>query len=172
MDIVREQLKVALGEKLRLSQSDIAPKGASIEARICAEDPDNNFMPSVGRLVRYTEPGGPGVRVDAGVEAGDEVSLYYDPQLAKLVVYGPDREQARQRTLRALAEYDIGGVRHNIPLLRRVLEHPKFVAGELSTHFLTECPDLQGIGRITPSGLTFMRFLQLIRQNVIQTLSP
>ncbi len=137
-DLVHAQLRIAAGEKLPWAQSDVSLVGHAFECRIYAEDPDNNFMPSVGRLTRYAEPGGPGVRVDSGVEAGNEVSLYYDPQLAKLVVFGPTREQARRRTLRALAEYDIGGVRHNIPLLRRVLDHPEFVAGNLSTHFLSD----------------------------------
>jgi propionyl-CoA carboxylase alpha chain len=138
VDLVEAQLIIAAGDPLPYSQADIKMSGHSFECRIYAEDPDFNFMPSVGRLVRYQEPGGPGVRVDSGVEAGDEVSLYYDPQLAKLITSGATREQARVRMLRALGEYRIGGVRNNVALLRRVFEHPAFIAGDLTTHFFED----------------------------------
>jgi acetyl-CoA carboxylase biotin carboxylase subunit len=138
IDLVEAQLVIAAGSPLPFTQEDIKLSGHAFECRIYAEDPDSNFMPSVGKLVRYQEPGGPGVRVDSGVEAGDEVSLYYDPQLAKLITVGATREQARVRMLRALREYRIGGVKNNIALLRRVFEHPAFVAGDLSTHFFDD----------------------------------
>jgi propionyl-CoA carboxylase alpha chain len=143
-DLVAAQLRIASGDELWFSQKDVRLFGHAIECRIYAEDPDNNFLPSVGRLSRYAEPAGPGVRVDSGVEEGGEVSLYYDPQLAKLIVWGSDREAARRRMLRALAEYRIAGIKHNIPVLRRVLAHPAFIAGDLSTHFLTEHNLLRG----------------------------
>jgi len=92
----------------------------------------------VGKLTHYVEPGGPGVRVDSGVEQGFEVPIFYDPQLAKLIVWGPDRETARRRTVRALGEYRISGVKHNIQALREVLEHEAFIRGDLSTHFIAE----------------------------------
>lgn len=137
-DLVAIQLSVADGKPLGFSQSDVSLTGHAFECRIYAEDPAADFMPSVGKLVRYHEPAGPGVRVDSGVESGDEVSLYYDPLLAKLATHGPTRESARARMLRALGEYQIAGVKHNLPLLRRVFEHPEFMAGHLSTHFLSD----------------------------------
>jgi acetyl-CoA carboxylase, biotin carboxylase subunit len=142
-DLVALQLAVASGEPLGFSQADVSLRGHAFECRIYAEDPESNFMPSVGKLLRYREPAGPGVRVDSGVEEGDLVSLYYDPQLAKLITHGATRESARRRMLRALSEYQIAGVKHNIPLLERVFEHPEFVAGRLSTHFLSDFGLLQ-----------------------------
>ena len=137
-DLVKLQLQVASGLPLGFTQADVKLLGHAFECRIYAEDPESNFMPSVGRLIRYHEPSGPGVRVDSGVEEGDEVSLYYDPQLAKLITHGDSREEARVRMLRALGEYQIAGVKHNVQLLRRVFEHPEFAAGNLSTHFLAD----------------------------------
>lgn len=137
-DLVKLQLRVASGQPLGFTQGDVQLRGHAFECRIYAEDSDSNFMPSTGRLVRYHEPSGPGVRVDSGVEEGDEVSLYYDPQLAKLIAHGDTREESRSRMLGALGEYQIAGVKHNLPLLRRVFEHSEFAAGRLSTHFLAD----------------------------------
>jgi acetyl-CoA carboxylase biotin carboxylase subunit len=138
IDLVAAQLRIASGEKLWFSQSDVRPRGHAIECRIYAEDTDNNFLPSTGKLTHYAEPSGPGVRVDSGVEEGFEVSVYYDPQLAKLIVWGEDRETARTRMLRALDEYHIVGVKHNIPALRQVIDHPAFIRGDVSTHFVQD----------------------------------
>jgi acetyl-CoA carboxylase biotin carboxylase subunit len=138
IDLCVAQLRVASGEPLPFEQDDVKLSGHAIECRIYAEDARNDFLPSVGKLVRYVEPAGPGVRVDSGVEEGFDVPIYYDPQLAKLVVWGPDRETARQRTLRALGEYRISGVKHNIPALREIIEHEEFARGNLSTHFIAE----------------------------------
>ena len=138
IDLCGAQLKIAAGEALPFAQEDIRLSGHAIECRIYAEDARNNFLPSVGKLTRYVEPGGPGVRVDSGVEEGFEVPIYYDPQLAKLIVWGPDRETARRRMVRALSEYRIFGVKHNISALREVIEHEAFVRGDLSTHFLDD----------------------------------
>jgi len=137
-DLVKLQLQVASGQPLGFAQDDVRLSGHAFECRIYAEDPESNFMPSVWRLIRYHEPAGPGVRVDSGVEEGDEVSLYYDPQLAKLITHGTSRDEARSRMVRALGEYEIAGVKHNVQLLRRVFEHPEFKAGRLSTHFLAD----------------------------------
>ncbi len=127
LDLVREQVLIAAGEPLWLRQEDVRLAGHAIECRINAEDPANGFLPAPGRITSYREPGGPGVRVDSGVTAGSEVIGLYDPLIAKLVVHGVDREHARRRTLRALGEYEIGGVTTLLGFHRALLEHPCFV---------------------------------------------
>jgi acetyl-CoA/propionyl-CoA/long-chain acyl-CoA carboxylase, biotin carboxylase, biotin carboxyl carrier protein len=129
LDLVREQLLIASGEPLSFRQEDVRFVGHAIECRINAEDPAAGFLPTPGRITTYREPGGPGVRVDSGVEAGSEVSGVYDPLLAKLIVHGVDREHARRRMLRALDEYEIGGVTTLLGFHRALLRHPCFVAG-------------------------------------------
>jgi acetyl-CoA/propionyl-CoA carboxylase biotin carboxyl carrier protein len=129
LDLVREQVLIAAGEPLSLRQEDVRLTGHAIECRINAEDPANGFLPSPGRITSYREPGGPGVRVDSGVVGGSEVVGLYDPLIAKLVVHGVDRDHARRRMLRALAEYEIGGVTTLLGFHRALLEHPCFVDG-------------------------------------------
>jgi acetyl-CoA/propionyl-CoA carboxylase biotin carboxyl carrier protein len=129
LDLVREQVLVAAGEPLSLRQEDVRLTGHAIECRINAEDPSNGFLPSPGRITSYREPGGPGVRVDSGVEAGSEISALYDPMIAKLIVHGVDREHARRRMLRALDEFEIGGVTSLLGFHRALLRHPCFVDG-------------------------------------------
>ena len=129
LDLVREQVLTAAGEPLSLRQEDVRLTGHAIECRINAEDPSNGFMPSPGRITSYREPGGPGVRVDSGVAAGSEIPGLYDPLAAKLIVHGVDREHARRRMLRALAEFEIGGVATLLGFHRALLDHPCFVAG-------------------------------------------
>src|SRR5690349_9524953 len=129
VDLVREQVLIAAGEPLSLRQEDVRLSGHSIECRINAEDPSNGFLPAPGRITTYREPGGPGVRVDSGVTAGSEVPGLYDPLIAKLIVRGVDREHARRRMLRALGEYEIGGIRTLLGFHRALLEHPCFVDG-------------------------------------------
>ena len=126
LDLVREQLLIAAGEPLSFRQEDIRFTGHAIECRINAEDPTAGFLPTPGRITSYREPGGPGVRVDSGVEAGAEVSGLYDPLVAKLIVHGVDREHARRRMLRALDEYEIGGVTTLLGFHRALLRHPCF----------------------------------------------
>jgi acetyl-CoA/propionyl-CoA carboxylase biotin carboxyl carrier protein len=128
LDLVREQVLIAAGEPLTLRQEDVVLRGHAIECRINAEDPSTGFLPAPGRVTSYREPGGPGVRVDSGIEAGAEVGGYYDPLLAKLVVHGVDREHARRRMLRALDEYEIGGVQTLLGFHRALLRQPCFVA--------------------------------------------
>jgi len=130
VDLVREQVLVAAGEPLSLRQEDVVLRGHAIECRINAEDASAGFLPSPGRITRYREPAGPGVRVDSGVAAGSEVSGLYDPLLAKLVVHDVDRERARRRMLRALGELEIGGVTTLVGFHRALLSHPAFAAGE------------------------------------------
>jgi acetyl-CoA/propionyl-CoA carboxylase biotin carboxyl carrier protein len=141
LDLVREQVLVAAGEPLSLRQEDIRLTGHAIECRINAEDPSNGFLPSPGRITSYREPGGPGIRVDSGAAAGSEVVGLYDPLIAKLVVHGVDREHARRRMLRALDEYEIGGVTTLLGFHRALLEHPCFVAGQ-TCHGVVESKEL------------------------------
>jgi acetyl-CoA/propionyl-CoA carboxylase biotin carboxyl carrier protein len=130
LDLVREQVLIAAGERLSLRQEDVHLTGHAIECRINAEDPANGFLPAPGRITSYREPAGPGVRVDSGVTAGSEVVGLYDPLVAKLVVHGVDREHARQRMLRALGEYEIGGITTLVGFHRALLEHACFKAAE------------------------------------------
>ena len=129
LDLVREQVLIAAGEPLSLRQEQIRFSGHAIECRINAEDPAQAFLPSPGRITSYREPGGPGVRVDSGIEAGAEVSALYDPLVAKLIVHDVDREHARRRMLRALEEFEIGGVTTLLGFHRALLAHPCFEQG-------------------------------------------
>ncbi len=141
LDLVREQVLIAAGEPLWLRQEDVRLTGHALECRINAEDPSNGFLPSPGRITSYREPGGPGVRVDSGVAAGSEVQPLYDPLVAKLIVHGVDREHARRRMLRALGEYEIGGITTLLGFHRALLERPCFVAGE-TCHGVVESDEL------------------------------
>jgi acetyl-CoA/propionyl-CoA carboxylase biotin carboxyl carrier protein len=130
LDLVREQVLIAAGEPLSLRQEEVRLDGHAIECRINAEDPSKGFLPAPGRITTYREPAGPGVRVDSGVHEGSEVVGLYDPLIAKLCVHGVDREHARRRMLRALGEYEIGGVTTLVGFHRALLEHDCFAAGE------------------------------------------
>lgn len=136
IDIVAAQLRVAMGEPLPWKQDDIEFRGHAIECRICAEDPANDFLPSTGIISHLRAPSGIGVREDRGLEESSEVSVFYDPLIAKLVVWGRTREEAISRMRRALQEYQILGVKTNIPLHLFVLDHPQFNSGDFDTHFL------------------------------------
>jgi acetyl-CoA/propionyl-CoA carboxylase biotin carboxyl carrier protein len=140
-DLVREQILVAAGEPLSFTQAEVTLRGHAIECRINAEDVASGFIPTPGRLSTYREPGGPGVRVDTGVRAGDEVSGLYDPLIAKLIVHDVDREHARRRMLRALEEFVIDGPPTLVGFHRALLEHPSFAAGE-GCHDLVESQEL------------------------------
>ena len=129
LDLVREQVLIAAGEPLSLRQEDVRLTGHALECRINAEDPSNGFLPSPGRITSYREPAGPGVRVDSGVAAGSQVPDLYDPLVAKLIVHGVDREHARRRMLRALGEFEIGGIATLLGFHRALLEDPCFVQG-------------------------------------------
>jgi pyruvate carboxylase subunit A len=153
IDLVHTQIRVAQGEVLGFAQEDVRQNGWSIEFRVNAEDPEQNFMPAPGRISRYHEPGGPGVRVDSGVYAGYTIPPYYDSMIAKLVVWGADRGEAIQRGRRALLEYAIGGVKTNIPLHLALTDSADFVAGRLSTHFIPDHPELmQEVAALVRSG--------------------
>lgn len=134
-DLVREQIRVASGEKLTLREG-MLPRGHAIEVRVNAEDPERNFMPSIGKIHNIRMPGGPNVRVDSSLYHGFEVTPYYDSMLAKIIAWGADRAQAIARIDRALSELHVGGVKTTAPLALRVLRDPRFQAGDFDTHFL------------------------------------
>jgi len=136
VDLVKEQIRIADGEPLSLTQEDVSPTGHAIECRINAEDPLNDFAPSPGKIKRYRSPGGPGVRLDSGVRMGHVISPYYDPMISKLVVWGRNRDEAINRMKRALSEYLIMGVHTNIPFHKAVLRDEEFIKGDYSTHFI------------------------------------
>lgn len=136
IDLVAAQLRIAMGEPLPFHQEDIRFSGHAIECRICAEDVENDFLPSTGMIVHLKSPQGVGIREDRGIEVGGEVSVYYDPLLSKLIAWGSNRVEATAKMLRALREYEILGVRTNIPLHCFILQHDRFVAGDLDTNFL------------------------------------
>ncbi len=138
VDLVEAQLVVAAGRPLPWSAAEVAPRGHAIECRVYAEDPASGYLPQGGTILGYHEPAGPGIRVDSGVGAGSEVPVHYDPLLAKLAAAGRTREQARRRACAALGEFAVLGLRTNIGLLRRVLAHEAFVAGDVHTGFLAE----------------------------------
>jgi acetyl-CoA carboxylase biotin carboxylase subunit len=137
LDLVAEQIRIAEGEALGYTQDDLAMHGHAVECRLYAEDPANHFLPDPGRLLRHAPPSGFGVRVDAGVEQGGEVLIHYDPMIAKLITWGRTRAEAIGRMERALAEYDVAGVRTTLPFCRFVMQHPAFRDGDFSTHFVT-----------------------------------
>ncbi len=136
VDIVKEQIKIAAGEKLKIKQDDLKINGFAIECRIYAEDVDNNFAPSIGEILHHRLPSGPGIRVDRGIDVLSGVSIYYDPMLSKLICWGKDRDEAIARTNRALGEYQIAGVKTNINFFYWILEHPKFLDSSFDNNFL------------------------------------
>ncbi|HEU6442087.1 MAG TPA: acetyl/propionyl/methylcrotonyl-CoA carboxylase subunit alpha [Microvirga sp.] len=143
IDLVEEMIRVAAGERLRLSQADVRLTGWAVESRIYAEDPVRNFLPSTGRLVTYRPPPegtaeGVSVRNDTGVSEGGEISIHYDPMIAKLVTHAPTRAQAIDAQARALDAFAIEGIRHNIPFLAALMQHPRWQSGRLSTGFIAE----------------------------------
>jgi 3-methylcrotonyl-CoA carboxylase alpha subunit len=138
LDLVKQQILIAAGEPLDLSQEDIAPRGHAIEMRLYAEDPLQDFLPSIGTIQVFTPPRAPGVRVDSGVTIASQVTVHYDPMLAKLIVYGEDRQSALERLRWALDHWTVLGVETNLPLLRAIAAHPDFAAGRTFTDFLVK----------------------------------
>jgi acetyl/propionyl-CoA carboxylase alpha subunit len=138
VDIVALQVLIAQGEDLPLTQKEVCLTGHAIECRLCAEDVLHGFLPAAGRILHLRVPGGPGVRDDRGIEAGNEVSIHYDSLLAKLSVWGADRPSAVARMIRALGEYEVLGVPTNIPLCRSILLDPGFQRGDVTTGFIEE----------------------------------
>ncbi|MBK8922281.1 MAG: acetyl-CoA carboxylase biotin carboxylase subunit [Saprospirales bacterium] len=136
LDLVEWQIRVARGEQLAFTQENLSIQGHAMELRVCAEDPLNNFLPSVGTLQRYRIPVGPGIRVDDGYTEGMEVPIFYDPLLAKLVVHGKNRAEAIQKMKEAIAAYEVEGVATTLPFGRFVMDHPAFVSAGFDTNFI------------------------------------
>ncbi len=136
LDLVKEQIKVARNEKLTITQNELKINGHSIEVRVCAEDPTNNFLPDIGNLKTYRVPTGPGVRVDDSFEEGMDIPIFYDPMIAKLIVHGVDRTDAINKMLRAIQDYVITGVETTLPFCAFVLKHQAFVSGNFDTGFI------------------------------------
>lgn len=161
IDLVEQMIRVAAGERLAIAQSDVVMTGWAVESRVYAEDPLRNFLPSIGRLVKYRPPAevsrdGVTVRNDTGVEEGGEISLYYDPMIAKLVTHAPSRAAAIEAQTAALDAFYIDGIRHNIPFLSALMNHPRWRKGELSTGFIAE-EYPQGFHLPEPDGLSAQR---------------
>ncbi len=136
IDLVEQQIRVARGEKLSFSQEDLSITGHAVELRVYAEDPLNDFLPSIGKLTTYRPPTGEGIRVDDGFVEGMDIPIYYDPMLSKLVAYGKDRPEAIRRLIAAIVDYEIVGVATTLPFGRFVLEHEAFTSGNFDTHFV------------------------------------
>ena len=136
LDLVKEQIRVAEGEALSFRQDELKIQGHAIELRVYAEDPKNNFLPDIGRLVKYRRPQGPGVRVDDGFEEGMDIPIYYDPMIGKLICFGKDREEAIARMIRAIDEYEITGVENTLAFGKFVMQHEEFKSGRFDTHFV------------------------------------
>ncbi|MGB4224382.1 MAG: acetyl-CoA carboxylase biotin carboxylase subunit [Syntrophorhabdus sp.] len=144
VDIVKEGIRIASGLPLSLTQKDIRITGSAIECRINAEDPVNDFVPTPGKILRYHEPGGTGIRVDSGVYSSYTIPPFYDPIISKLIVWGRDRKETIARMQRALYEYIIIGPRNNIPFHQAVMKNPRFISGDLGTHFIEKETTLLG----------------------------
>ncbi|MFH1321950.1 MAG: acetyl-CoA carboxylase biotin carboxylase subunit [Bacteroidota bacterium] len=136
IDLVKEQIKIAMGEKLSFTQEDLSINGHAIEVRVYAEDPANNFLPDVGNLEIYRRPHGMGIRVDDGYEEGMDIPIYYDPMISKLITYGNNRTEAINRMIRAIEDYTIVGVETTLPFCKYVLQHESFVSGKFDTSFV------------------------------------
>src|SRR6266567_7570040 len=153
IDLVQEQFRVAAGLPLSFTQQDVAFRGAAIECRISAEDPENRFLPATGTVQALQEPSGPGVRVDSSLYAGLQVPLFYDPLLSKLIVWGKDRAHAIARMRRAIADYQVLGVRTTLPFAHWLMTNPRFLAGDLSTDFIAEEWDTRNAQFIAPNSV-------------------
>lgn len=136
IDLVKEQIRIAEGQPLSFTQDDLAINGHAIEVRVYAEDPRNNFLPNVGKLITYERPQGPGVRVDDAFEAGMQIPIYYDPMIAKLIVHAKSRQEAIERMLRAIEEYKVTGIATTLGFCAFTLRHPAFVDGSFDTNFV------------------------------------
>lgn len=164
IDLVREQIMVADGAPLSFTQADIKMSGHAIECRVYAEDPDNNFFPSPGRITHLSVPSGPGIRDDGGVSANTEVSIYYDPMISKLSVWGRNRTEAIDRMRRALDEYTVGGIKTTLPFFREIVRDAEFIEGRLDTGFIERFKErrVSATGRIDKTDATLSSDMALI----------
>jgi propionyl-CoA carboxylase alpha chain len=138
VDLVKEQIRVARNEKLSFGQDDLKINGHALEVRVYAEDPTNNFLPDIGKLVTYQRPSGPGVRVDDGFEEGMDIPIYYDPMISKLITHAKNREEAIGRMIRAIDDYKITGVQTTLPFCRWAIQQDAFTSGHFDTHFVKQ----------------------------------
>jgi acetyl-CoA carboxylase biotin carboxylase subunit len=145
LDLVKEQIKIARGEKLAYAQQDLSISGHALELRVYAEDPENNFLPDIGVLQTYTTPKGNGIRVDDCYEKGMEIPIYYDPMIAKLITYGKDRDEAIEKMIRAIDEYDITGIQTTLGFGKFVMQHDAFKSGQFDTHFVGKYFTAEGL---------------------------
>jgi len=136
IDLVKEQIRIARDEKLSFTQDDLKINGHALEVRVYAEDPLNNFLPDIGKLVTYRKPSGPGVRVDDGFEEGMDIPIYYDPMIAKLITHAATREEAIEKMVRAIDDYEISGVQTTLPFCSWAIRHDAFRSGNFNTHFV------------------------------------
>lgn len=153
IDLVKAQIRIAAGAPLPWQQEDLVRRGHAIECRVYAEDPENRFLPSAGTIAFLKEPGGPGVRVDSGVQSGSEVPIHYDPILSKVIVHAEDREGAIERMKAALNDYPILGIKTMVPFLLAVLDHPEFRAGNTYTDFIERHLADWSLGEPSPADL-------------------
>ncbi len=178
LDLVERQLRIAMGEPIGLEQDRIQINGWAIEARICAEDPERGVAPSTGPITRYSEPRGAAVRVDSGVEAGSNISVYYDSLLSKVVGFGATREEARLTLIDALNGYHIEGPSTNLDYANEILNHPRFVAGDMTTNFIAEHMDPEDARPVPPiERLHYMAIATVLvhhnrRGLVVESLKP
>lgn len=173
LDLVKEQIKIARGEKLSFAQEDLKINGHSLEVRVYAEDPENNFLPDTGTLHTYRRPQGPGVRVDDGYEPGMEIPIYYDPMIAKLITHGKDREEAIARMRRAIKEYQIDGIKTTLSFCDFVLQHEEFTSGKFTTKFVEEFFSPEVLNQPLPDATAtvaaiFAAELRKIKQNIMR----
>jgi pyruvate carboxylase subunit A len=166
LDLVEQQIRAARGEKLAFSQADLAIKGHAIELRVCAEDPANNFLPSVGTLTKYRPPlSMEHVRVDGGYEEGMEIPIFYDPMLAKLIAYGDTREEAIQRLVEAIDNFEIEGVATTLPFGKFVLQHEAFKSAQFDTHFVQKYYSAEKLQSDDEAHIAAALALHLFKQN-------
>jgi acetyl-CoA carboxylase biotin carboxylase subunit len=144
IDIVKEQICIAEGKQIKFSQKEIQFRGHAIECRIYAEDPENDFLPSIGEIAKLQPPQGFGVREDRGVDQGNEISVFYDPMISKLIVWSSSRDEAINKMTRALREYIIIGVKTNIKACEWIINHPRFIKGDFDTHFISDSFKIHG----------------------------
>ena len=152
LDLVKEQINIARGEKLSFTQDDVQINGHSFEVRVYAEDPMNNFLPDIGTLNTYIRPEGMGVRVDDGFEEGMAIPIYYDPMISKLITHGKDREEARKRMVRAIDDYQISGVETTLSFCKYTINHEAFVSGNFDTHFVRKHFTPENLQNSDPEG--------------------
>jgi pyruvate carboxylase subunit A len=166
LDLVEQQIRAARGEKLTFTQADLTIKGHAIELRVCAEDPANNFLPSVGTLTKYRPPlSMEHIRVDGGYEEGMEIPIFYDPMLAKLIAYGDTREEAIQRLVEAIANFEIEGVATTLPFGKFVLQHEAFKSAQFDTHFVQKYYSPEKLQSEDEAHIAAALALHLFKQN-------